>query len=123
MCRPRSGVPDNVRETMRFACRYREPFMLYWHQRKLCGRGASYAAGGGTDMGDSGATFSVDQSVRVYPGTDRERRGVVVEDYGGIAGQSVEIANTRIAGPARRWAVRLDTGDLVFVDSDQLAPG
>jgi len=27
----------------------------------------------------------------------------------------------RIVGPARRWAVVLDAGDLVFVDSDQLA--
>jgi hypothetical protein len=26
----------------------------------------------------------------------------------------------RIVGPARRWAVTLDAGGLVFVDSDQL---
>jgi len=26
-----------------------------------------------------------------------------------------------VNGPARRWAVALDTGGLVFVDSDQLA--
>jgi hypothetical protein len=44
----------------------------------------------------------------------------VVEDFGDLAGQAVNIGD-RIVGPARRWAVALDAGGLVFVDSDQLA--
>jgi hypothetical protein len=65
--------------------------------------------------------FSIDTPVRVYPGTDDEQRGVIVDDFGDEAGTAVEIGGNHIAGPARRWAVRLDAGDLVFVDSDQLA--
>jgi len=61
--------------------------------------------------------------VRVYPGTVAETRGVVVEDFGETAGVGVDIGDKHIVGPARRSAVRLDNGDLVFVDSDQLAAG
>ena len=70
------------------------------------------------DTGDSPVAVNV--RVRVYPGTDGEVRGTVVEDFGDLAGQAVDIGD-RIVGPARRWAVALDTGGLVFVDSDQLA--
>ena len=78
-------------------------------------RGASGTAG---DTGDSGVAVNV--RVRVYPGTDTEVRGSVVEDFGDTAGYAVDIGANHIADPARRWAVTLDTGDLVFVDSDQL---
>jgi hypothetical protein len=61
--------------------------------------------------------------VRVYPGTVAEKPGVVVDDFGEMAGVGVDVADKHIAGPARRWAVRLDTGELVFVDSDQLVAG
>jgi len=44
----------------------------------------------------------------------------VVEDFGDMAGHAVDIADHHIVGPARRWAVTLDAGGLVFVDSDQL---
>jgi hypothetical protein len=73
-------------------------------------------------MSDSNAAYSVDMAVRVYPGTDAERHGWVVEDFGDSAGQGVDIGGRRFVEPARRWAVQLDNGDLVFVDSDQLAP-
>jgi hypothetical protein len=33
----------------------------------------------------------------------------------------VDIGEHHLVGPARRWAVVLDAGGLVFVDSDQLA--
>lgn len=66
--------------------------------------------------------FSVDQRVRVYVGTDDEAAGVVVEDFGVMAGHGVDIAGTHIADAARRWAVLLDAGTLVFVDTDQIAP-
>ena len=78
-------------------------------------KGASATAG---DTGDSPVAVNV--RVRVYPGTDGEVRGTVVEDFGDMAGQAVNIGD-RIVGPARRWAVALDAGGLVFVDSDQLA--
>jgi hypothetical protein len=63
---------------------------------------------------------AVDVRVRVYPDTDAEARGVVVEDFGAIAGQAVDIGSKRIVDPARRWAVMLDTGELVFIDTQHL---
>jgi hypothetical protein len=71
------------------------------------------------DTGDSPVAVNV--RVRVHPGTDGEVRGTVVEDFGDLAGHAVDIGEKRIVGPARRWAVVLDAGGLVFVDSDQLA--
>jgi len=72
---------------------------------------------GSTDNG-----IAVGVSVRVYPGTDRERLGVVVEDFCDTVGQHVHIGQHHIADAARRWAVQLGDGDLVFVDSSDLAP-
>jgi hypothetical protein len=46
----------------------------------------------------------------------------VVEDFGEMAAQAVDIAGHHFADPARRWAVLLDTGTLVFIDTDQLVP-
>jgi hypothetical protein len=74
-----------------------------------------------TDAND-GAKLAVDRRVRVYPDTDRESRGVVVDDFGEAAGYPVDIGENHIADPARRWAVLLDNGNLVFIDSDQLTP-
>ena len=78
-------------------------------------KGAGATAG---DTGDSRVAMNV--RVRVYPGTDGEIRGTVVEDFGDLAGHAVDIGENHIVGPARRWAVTLDAGGLVFVDSDQL---
>ena len=75
------------------------------------------ASGTAGDTGDS--RVAVNARVRVYPETDGEVGGTVVEDFGDLAGQAVDIGD-RIVGPARRWAVALDAGGLVFVDSDQL---
>ena len=72
------------------------------------------SAGDNTDGG-----VAVDVRVRVYPGTAAEAGGVVVEDFGELAGQAVDIGN-RIVDAARRWAVVLDTGELVFVDTERL---
>lgn len=58
--------------------------------------------------------------VRVYPGTDAEGGGVVVDDFGVMAGHAVRIGEQQLVRPARRWAVRLDDGGLVFVDSSDL---
>jgi len=37
-----------------------------------------------------------------------------------MAAQAVDIGGEHFADPAQRWAVQLDTGDLVFVNTDQL---
>ena len=75
------------------------------------------ASGTAGDTGDSRVAVNV--RVRVYPGTDGEVGGTVVEDFGDLAGHAVDIGD-RVVDPARRWAVALDAGGLVFVDSDQL---
>lgn len=66
--------------------------------------------------------LGVDSHVVVYPGTDQEMRGVIVEDFEGMTGTAVEIAGNTIAQGARRWAVSLDDGGLIFVDSESLQP-
>jgi hypothetical protein len=71
--------------------------------------------------GQTDAQLAVNMRVRVYSGTDAETSGVVVEDFGELAGQAVDIGGQQI-NPARRWAVVLDTGDLVFADTDELVP-
>jgi hypothetical protein len=71
---------------------------------------------------DGDRSVAVDARVRVYPGTERESHGVVVEDFAESAGYAVDVGTQRIADPARRWAVRLDSGSLVFVNNDNLAP-
>jgi hypothetical protein len=68
------------------------------------------------------AFVAVGMRVRVYPGADDESLGVVVDDFGDAAGYAVDIGGNHIADPARRWAVKLDAGSLVFTDSDQLVP-
>ena len=77
------------------------------------------ASGTAGDTGDSRVAVNV--RVRVSPATDGEVGGTVVEDFGDLAGHAVDIGENHIVGPARRWAVALDAGGLVFVDSDQLA--
>ena len=71
--------------------------------------------------GQTDADLAVNMRVRVYPGADAESPGVIVEDFGELAGQAVDLGGCHIA-PARRWAVQLDTGNLVFVDTDHLVP-
>jgi hypothetical protein len=65
--------------------------------------------------------LAVTTLVRVYPGTANEARGVIVEDFGDSAGQAVDIGGRHIVSAARRWAVQLDDGSLVFVDDADLA--
>jgi hypothetical protein len=64
--------------------------------------------------------LEVNAPVLVYPDTEQQQGGVIVEDFGPSAGHAVEVGENRIAAPARRWAVRLNSGDLAFVDSDDL---
>ncbi len=66
-----------------------------------------------------GGQLAVNMRVRVYPGTDAEGLGVIVEDFGDLAGQAVDLGGVHI-DPVRRWAVHLDSGNLVFVNTGQL---
>ena len=75
---------------------------------------------GGATAGDSERQVKVDDAVRVYPGTPEEVYGFVVEDFGVTAGQAVDIGEHHIVDAARRWAVRLSDGSLVFVDDDDI---
>ncbi|TGD89273.1 hypothetical protein BayCH28_07945 [Mycolicibacterium sp. CH28] len=71
---------------------------------------------------DGEQPLAVNQRVRVYIDTDDESGGLIVEDFGDLAGHAVDLGDTHIADAARRWAVLLDAGTLVFVDSHQVAP-
>jgi hypothetical protein len=73
----------------------------------------------GTNSAEAGG-LAVNTPVLVYPETAEQQGGVIVEDFGSSAGEAVEVGSNRIADAARRWAVRLNSGDLVFVNSDQL---
>ena len=73
------------------------------------------------NKGQTDAHLAVNMRVRVYPGTDAESPGVIVEDFGELAGQAIDLGDRQIP-PARRWAVQLDTGNLVFVNTDHLIP-
>lgn len=81
---------------------------------------ARKSKGGALSADADGAVVAVNSRVRVYPGTDAECGGTVVDDYGEMAGRAVEVAGNHIADAARRWAIILDTGSLVFTNSDDL---
>ena len=68
----------------------------------------------------SGKEIAVGSSVRAYPGTDREIRGVVIEDFGEFSGEAVDVGEHHIVDAARRWAVRVYDDTLVFVDDEDL---
>jgi hypothetical protein len=66
--------------------------------------------------------LEVNAPVLVFPESAEQQGGVIVEDFGHSAGQPIDIGTNRIVEGARRWAVRLNSGDHVFVDSEQLRP-
>jgi hypothetical protein len=84
----------------------------------------AHGVGGDAFGADSSSVdeLAVNAPVQVYPGTAQQQGGVIIEDFGESAGQAIDIGANRIAEAARRWAVRLNSGDLVFVDSHQLKP-
>lgn len=84
--------------------------------------GKSSKKGRQSDDSESGNSIALNERVRVHAGMDDEACGVVVEDFGNMAGFSVELGETHFADAARRWAVLLDDGSLVFVDDHQIAP-
>lgn len=68
----------------------------------------------------SNTQIRVGRRVRTYPSTTREAWGTVVEDFGELPFHDVKVDHTRTVRAARRWAVQLDTGELVFVDNKHL---
>jgi len=95
-------------------------FVPSWSNDDALGRGTVVKHVKG-DKVQTDARLVVNMRVRVYPHTDAESLGVIVEDFGELAGQAVDIGGHQI-DPARRWAVVLDIGNLVFVNTDQLVP-
>jgi hypothetical protein len=71
---------------------------------------------------ETDAHLAVNMRVRVYPGTDAESPGVIVEDFGEMVAYPVDLGGKHFADAARRWAVVLDSGNLVFADTDDLVP-
>jgi hypothetical protein len=74
----------------------------------------------GDSDADGSGQVKVDAAVRVYPGTPQEVYGFVIEDFGDISGEAVDIGEHHIVDAARRWAVRLADGSLVFVDDGDI---
>ena len=58
-------------------------------------------------------------TVVVDAGDGSDARGVIVDDFGDLAGTPVGIGTERVA-TARRWAVDIDGGHIVFVDDAAL---
>jgi len=83
-------------------------------------RGGIVANRSADDQKGGESDLAVNDRVRVNPGTDAETRGVIVEDFGDMAAQAVDIGDNHFADPSRRWAVVLESGALLFADSDQL---
>jgi hypothetical protein len=75
---------------------------------------------GGPTADNPERKVKVDAAVRVYPGTPQEVYGFVVEDFGDMSGHAVDIGEHHIVDAARRWAVQLSDGSLVFVDDDDV---
>jgi hypothetical protein len=69
----------------------------------------------------SGKEITVGSAVRAFPGTSREIRGVVIEDFGDFSGQAVDVGEHHIVDAARRWAVRVYDDSLVFVDDADIS--
>ncbi len=70
---------------------------------------------------DAEREVTVDAAVRVYPDTPREVTGIVIDDFGDISGQAVDVGEHHIVDAARRWAVQLADGTLAFVDDADVA--
>jgi len=62
---------------------------------------------------------AIGMTVVVDSGDGVGARGVIVDDFGDLAGTPVGIGTERVA-TARRWAVDIDGGHVVFVDDAAL---
>ena len=71
---------------------------------------------------ESAARVAVGTRVRVYPGTDAEDQASSWKISARCRIPQLMLADQHIADAARRWAVTLDTGTVLFIDSDDLHP-
>jgi hypothetical protein len=67
--------------------------------------------------GDQSNTIAVGSRVRTTDSAPKT--GVVVEDFGNLAGEQVVIERDHIA-QSRRWAIVFDDGTLAFLDDHSL---
>lgn len=72
----------------------------------------------GMEPGDD-VSLGLRVGARVRTLSSQPAEGVIVEDFGDLAGVTTRIDDTRSA-ISRRWAVALDDGSLVFMNSDSL---
>ncbi|GAA1459271.1 hypothetical protein [Williamsia maris] len=84
---------------------------------KTPGRGATRPT---TALAEQPETHpAIGLTVVVDTGDGVGARGVIVDDFGDLAGTPVGIGTERVA-TARRWAVDIDGGHIVFVDDAAL---
>ena len=82
--------------------------------------GAIRRYGAEMSAGAEGETrFGVGCRVRIADGSNTT--GEIVEDFGSLAGAEV-VVDAHLTARARRWAVALDDGRMVFVDDDDIEP-
>jgi hypothetical protein len=74
---------------------------------------------GGSRDESGGGSAKIAVGCRVQTADSPPKTGVVVEDFGDLAGERVVIEGDWIA-QSRRWAIMLDDGDLVFHDAHSL---
>jgi hypothetical protein len=63
--------------------------------------------------------FQVGQRIRTS--AEPHVTGQIVDDYGSLAGTEVVVDDAKTVR-GRRWAVRLDDGQLLFADDDGIEP-
>jgi len=63
--------------------------------------------------------FQVGQRIRTS--VEPHVTGQIVDDYGSLAGTEVVVDDAKTVR-GRRWAVRLDDGQLLFADDDGIEP-
>lgn len=73
----------------------------------------------GFEMTSAGGDRVTAVGSRVRTVGEPVRSGTVVEDFGELAGATVRLGDGRSA-TGRRWAIALDDGTLVFLDSEEI---
>jgi hypothetical protein len=63
--------------------------------------------------------FQVGQRVRTT--VEPQATGQIVDDFGSLAGTEVVVDSAKTVR-SRRWAVKLDDGQLLFLDDDDIEP-
>jgi hypothetical protein len=68
---------------------------------------------------DGDTRFSV--GCRIHTADGSNATGEIIEDFGSLAGTEV-VVDAQHTARARRWAVALDDGRVIFVDDDDIEP-